>query len=96
CGKFDVCTEGVEQGKPRRDDRIFILVLPEDFQGLVDQIAVEMLEQMRLFLDPDCVVALDQRLRSSLIRDFGRYLFTNPTCGYHEVCRRSVPVDPWR
>ena len=96
CGKFEVCTEGVEQPNAKGDDRIFILVLPGDFRALVNEITGEMLQQTRELLDHDAAAALDQRLRAAMIRDLGKYMFTNPICGYHEVCRRSVPVDPWR
>lgn len=96
CGSDPVCREGV-QGKPVPDagDRIYMLHLPAGLKPLVQGIMTEVLESVRLSLDPLTAESLNARVLSSLERELDRYAYWNPSCGNEEVCRTSHPISPW-
>ena len=96
CGKHAICTEGIQSEGLHHDDHIYILILPENVQLLIDRMADTVQDSVRLVLDPSTAEALDQRVRDCLQRNFVRYVYSNPVCGTNHICRGSFPINPWK
>lgn len=96
CGKDPVCTEEIKSvSLPDANDRIYTLWLPDGTDGLIQSLCATVLDHVGPYLNPETLSSLERRMRSSLLRTLGEYVYRNPVCGKHEICFLSRPVNPW-
>jgi hypothetical protein len=100
CGTSRICSSEVV-GAPWLDpwldyqDRIYHLVVPNNYDAFIDGLAWELLTPLRRYLD-DTSVSVFTLLRTDLSRELDAYVYYNPVCGKTELCSASLPVNPWR
>lgn len=95
CGTSRICSSEVV-GALGLDyqDRIYHLVIPNNYDAFVDGLVWELLIPLRRYLD-DTSVSVLTLLRAALWRELGAYVYFNPECGKIALCSASLPVNPW-
>lgn len=95
CGTSRICSSEVV-GALGLDyqDRIYHLVIPNNYDAFIDRLAWELLSPLSPYLD-DTSVSLFTLLHAALWRELGAYVYYNSICGKTELCSASLPVNPW-
>ncbi|HEY4490590.1 MAG TPA: hypothetical protein VI958_01270, partial [Acidobacteriota bacterium] len=96
CGTHLVCTDGIgAEPLPETDDRIYLLSLPHGLEELIEMVANKALDSVLLSLGIETAEALKRRVKAGIFQSLMPYIFHNPFCGNHEICRHSQPLNPW-
>jgi hypothetical protein len=95
CGTSRICSSEVVGARWLDDqDRIYHLVIPNNCDAFIDELAWELLIPLRPHLN-DTSLSVFRLLRVTLWRELGAYTYYNPVCGKAELCSASLPVNPW-
>lgn len=96
CGTSDICNESVGSRPVQLDSRIRHLNLPFSFANLIEEIAHRMaasLDKKLLVKQPEELIG---DLRIILHSVLGEYVQYDQWCGRAQICRYSIPIDPWQ
>jgi len=97
CGTSTTCSDEIE-GAPwlDYDDNIYILHVPKNVIGLVDNLAFVALEAVVEHLKPKARRIVYERLKGAFNKCLNGFIYYNPICRNAEFCKFSSPVNPWR